>query len=352
MQTQCPHCDTRFRVTEFQVNAADGFVRCSICEEVFNAFEVAEQDEHQPSLLSPEQSQEDQPLTPGDEPPAEQVADDAISSNEFDLSEPESNDAESHQSENQDPENYQAECFEQGDNDFEKNETLSEQIPTSETIEESEKTKTDDFNKTTTSDDLQKDTFDFFAEDDNEHLSHVVPEKFKQSYTSDSASFLSNLLWGIGALLLTATLGIEYTWFNRDQLNQIPQLQAWTEQLCQRIECSDITMRNPAKIELVSRNVYSHPNEKNALMVDITIKNQADFAQPYPVMQITFSDVRGGNVAARRFLPSEYLPAEIQGEIQQADAQQALFEPDTNMTFTMEIQDPGKQAMTYEFDFL
>ena len=108
-------------------------------------------------------------------------------------------------------------------------------------------------------------------------------------------------------------------------------------------------MRNPAKIELISRNVYSHPNEKNALMVNITMKNHADFAQPYPIMQIKFSDVRGGNVAARRFLPAEYLPEELQRQ----DSQQLqLLEPDTNMTFTMEIQDPGKQAMTYEFDFL
>ncbi len=76
------------------------------------------------------------------------------------------------------------------------------------------------------------------------------------------------------------------------------------------------------------------------------MKNNADFAQPYPIMQINFSDVRGGNVAARRFLPGEYLPAEIQ----QSGSQ--LLESDTNMTFTMEIRDPGKQAMTYEFDFL
>jgi hypothetical protein len=141
---------------------------------------------------------------------------------------------------------------------------------------------------------------------------------------------------------------MEYIWFNRDQLNQMPQLQIWAEKLCQRFECKNISMRNPKKIELVSRNVYSHPNEKNALMVNITMKNLADFAQPYPVMQIKFSDVRGDNVAARRFLPSEYLPAEIR----QQTPQQQLFESDTNMTFTMEIQDPGKQAMTYEFDFL
>ena len=310
MQTQCPHCETRFRVTETQVNAADGFVRCSVCEEVFNAFEVAQQDEHQQSLLDQQALHESS---------SNEETERAEANPELDAS-------------------HINEQLEQTEDDTAQNDI-------DETVEEPAASETSD-------DDIRKDTFDFFAEDDDESSSHVVPEQFKKSYADGSGSFIGNLLWGIGALLLTATLGIEYAWFNRDQLNQIPQLQPWTERLCQYVECKDIAMRNPAKIKLVARNVYSHPNEKNALMVDITMKNQADFAQPYPVMQIKFSDVRGGDVAARRFLPDEYLPADIRDRRQRADSQQALFEPDTNMSFTIEIQDPGKQAMTYEFDFL
>ncbi|QKK10258.1 MAG: hypothetical protein HND59_00175 [Pseudomonadota bacterium] len=35
--TQCPHCDTRFRITEAQLDAAGGKARCSRCHRVFNA---------------------------------------------------------------------------------------------------------------------------------------------------------------------------------------------------------------------------------------------------------------------------------------------------------------------------
>ena len=84
-------------------------------------------------------------------------------------------------------------------------------------------------------------------------------------------------------------------------------------------------------------------------MVNVTMKNNADFAQPYPVMQIEFSDIRGGTVAARRFLPAEYLPVEAQ----HANTEQSrMLLPDTSSSITMEIQDPGRQAMTYEFNFL
>ena len=301
MQTQCPHCATRFRVTESQVNTADGYVRCSVCKEVFNAIEVAEADERQPSLLSQAHS-----------------TDGIDTSNNATL------------------------------DDLE----LSSDDPVDRIVDEppgDTEIESIDFNETSATDGLRKDAFDFFDEKSNESLSHVVPEKFKDTYNSGSSVLVSSLLWGVGTLLLTATLLIEYAWFNRDRLNQVPQLRPWSEKICQQIDCKDISMRDPAKIELISRNVYSHPNEKGALMVNVTMKNNAEFAQPFPVMQIHFSDVRGGSVAARRFLPDEYLPEELLSDTTDLPL---LLEPDTNMTFTMEIQDPGKQAMTYEFDFL
>ena len=302
MQTQCPHCTTKFRVTESQVNTADGYVRCSVCKEVFNAFEVVELDAQQPSLLS-----------------RQHPADDADSRNET---------TETHQ---------------QLTSDDDLEDSVDDDIASDTEFE------TVDFNKASATDDLRKDAFDFFDEESNESLNHVVPEKFKDTYASGSSVLVSSLLWGAGTLLLTATLLIEYAWFNRDKLNQVPQLQVWSEKICKQINCKNISMRDPAKIELISRNVYSHPNEKAALMVNVTMKNHAEFAQPYPVMQIHFSDVRGGSVAARRFVPEEYLPREFLSDKTDSPL---LLEPDSNMTFTMEIQDPGKQAMTYEFDFL
>jgi predicted Zn finger-like uncharacterized protein len=39
MFTRCPHCNTVFRITEEQLSAADGRVRCGRCRRVFNAGE-------------------------------------------------------------------------------------------------------------------------------------------------------------------------------------------------------------------------------------------------------------------------------------------------------------------------
>lgn len=291
MQTQCPHCETKFRVTEAQVQAADGFVRCGVCSEIFNAIEIAGKDKHQQSLLDTDT--ELQNIPPGENTEAEQ----------------------------------------------------SDVTIIEHSALESEPVEVNLHDETAAIDDTQKDTFDFFNDDDKES-GHVVPEKYRDSYSASSKSIMPTVLWSLGTLLLTITLLIEYTWFNRNQLSQVPELQTAVKKLCQRFECKDYSMRNPAKIELITRNIYSHPLQKDALMVNVTMKNNARFAQPYPVVQIDFSDIRGGTVAARRFFPEEYIPM-------QADTEALhLLQPDGETTVTLEIQDPGKQAMTYEFNFL
>ena len=276
MQTHCPQCGTQFRLTETQINIADGYVRCGICEEIFNVYEVANKtslkDDHQQSPLS---------SCDADKP--------------------------------------------------------SPDMAINVDIEASE---------TTVSDKYQKDTFDFFDKDSIELMEYVVPEKFREP---DSSSTASTVLWGIGFLLLTTSLLLEYLWFNRNQFIQVPEIQAEIETLCQTFECKKLSIRAPSRIELIARNIYSHPNEKDILLIDVTMRNNANFSQPYPVMQINFSDIRGNTVAARRFLATEYLPIEYkQGDNKQQD----LLAPNTSTSITMEIQDPGKQSKTYEFNFL
>ena len=294
MQTHCPHCDTRFRVTEEQINTADGFVRCGVCKEVFNAFEVASQDEKQPSLLDTE----------------------SVENNQHSLSEETDNNAEietqTAAADSTDIQNTNVEAINYGE--------------------------------TSAVEDAGKDTFDFFDETVNESLPHVVPDQFRETQ-SRPKSAISTILWSFACLVLTTTLSIEYIWFNRDQFNDVTAFKTIIDRACKQFTCDNVSFRDASKMELITRNVYSHPNEKNALIVDVTMKNNAEFAQPYPVLQIDFSDIRGNTVAARRFLPSDYLAI---GDTQQ----KRLLEPDASASVTLEIQDPGKQAMTYEFDFL
>jgi len=301
MQTQCPHCDTRFRVTESQVNIADGAVRCGVCKEVFNAFDVASQHEHQASLLSPTNNGQINPSEmPAQQPATSTIEDTDLSS---ELNEATANN--NNETENLENDNLESELLE--------------------------------------TEPLEADGFDLFNDDDSVSK-NLVPDSFRESPLEQPNNLISTLLWGVAVLLLSGTLILEYVWFNRDQFSDIPEVQTGLEKICAYIECKDLTIRAPGKIELISRNVYSHPNEKGALVINVTMKNNADFAQPYPIMQVDFSNIRGSIVAARRFHPVDYL---------QIDKEQLrLLQPSKSVSLSMEIKDPGKDAMTYEFNFL
>ena len=168
-----------------------------------------------------------------------------------------------------------------------------------------------------------------------------------EDYTSINGnrhySTAATTAWSLAILLLIAALAVEYIWFNQVELLQHPRWEPLTSRLCQLTDCERLQRRDASLVEMVSRNVYTHPNEKNALMISTTLVNQADFAQPHPDVQVDFSNVRGKLVASRRFTPEEYMPA--------VAAQPGLMAAGDTVNFGLEIRDPGKEAITYEFSF-
>ncbi|MFP4131272.1 MAG: DUF3426 domain-containing protein [Thiohalospira sp.] len=67
MYTQCPNCHSHFRVTAEQLRAADGRVRCGVCDTVFDALEHLEEalprTEPDPEAVAPPEP-EDRPQAP------------------------------------------------------------------------------------------------------------------------------------------------------------------------------------------------------------------------------------------------------------------------------------------------
>lgn len=178
----------------------------------------------------------------------------------------------------------------------------------------------------------------------DEPLRDIFPDKYR--HAESGKSVWSTITWSIASIALILSLIAEIAWFNRNQLHQNASLKPWIEQFCEISGCKLVAIREPEKIEMLNRNVYTHPNAKNALMVTVTVLNHAEHDQPYPDVQIDFSNVRGGLVAARRFTPEEYL------RLDHDSAQQAMIPAGSDASFTLEIQDPGKEALTYEFSFL
>ena len=72
--------------------------------------------------------------------------------------------------------------------------------------------------------------------------------------------------------------------------------------------------------------------------------NRADFEQPFPVLQMQFTDAGGRDIASRRFRPEEYLAGELAGV--------RLMPPQTPIHVGLSMLDPGPQANGYSLEFI
>ena len=57
-------------------------------------------------------------------------------------------------------------------------------------------------------------------------------------------------------------------------------------------------------IDIVNRDVRKHPRMQDVLLINVAFENRAAFIQPYPLLEVNFTDQSGNSVAMRRFRSS------------------------------------------------
>jgi predicted Zn finger-like uncharacterized protein len=261
MQTECPHCNTVFHVTEAQLEQAEGQVRCGHCLAVFTA---------------------DNPYS-----------------------------------------------------------TITYQT---------------DYNQNKTTEHLKSNTFkDLQIDiDDADHLlqeveqivADVIPPELRAETRKgkNRFGFVGTLILSLFIITGIAGIFLQYTYYNRNTLVKTTELRPWLNLMCYQLNCTLPAPKDLNKIALSSKNIFSHPNVKNALMVSASIINQADFAQAYPIIELRFENVRGKTIAGRRFTAIEYLGI--------PEDQISKMKPDVSININLEIKDPGSDMVSYEFSFL
>ena len=149
--------------------------------------------------------------------------------------------------------------------------------------------------------------------------------------------------WGLVWLGLTALLGGQVAWAQRFQLLADPGAGAWLRDTCRSLGCRLPLVPSVGQLHLIARDVEAHPSVPGALMISATVRNDAPFAQPYPVVSLVLADARGHRVAMRRLRPSEYLD--------DADSLRAGMAPGATTALVLEVEDPGNKAVAFEFGF-
>jgi hypothetical protein len=135
----------------------------------------------------------------------------------------------------------------------------------------------------------------------------------------------------------------QLAWAERDALVRNPVVGGWLRSSCAVLGCELPLVAAPAELRLLASNVQAHPSVPNALMISASVRNDADFTQPYPVLTITLSDAQGQRLAMRRLQPQEYLD---DGAILRRG-----LAPGASAVLLLEVEDPGDKAVAFEFGF-
>lgn len=108
-------------------------------------------------------------------------------------------------------------------------------------------------------------------------------------------------------------------------------------------EILGINRYEPEKIQMINHNVFMHPIEKGVLLISASMKNNANFDQKFPILEVRLNDSQNKLVALRRFTPSEYM--------ENYDSSM-LLKKNIVTTLKLKIKDPGNEATRFQFHFL
>jgi predicted Zn finger-like uncharacterized protein len=147
--------------------------------------------------------------------------------------------------------------------------------------------------------------------------------------------------WWLGALVLALGLALQLGWIFRAPLLADARLREAAEALCRRANCALPTIDDRSRITLVDHSVEPHPSRPHALKITGVLLNQSPLPQSLPLVELVLSDTGGRRVAMRRFLPAEYLD----------ERRPDRLEPGRDVRIDLEVEDPGGDAVNFQFAF-
>ena len=265
--TQCPTCSTRFRVSQQQLDAYHGMVRCGRCQAVFNAAEYLHEEEPSPQL--------DLPIMLEEVAPEESVA--PAESNDTTANEPAA------LAEEELPEQH-AEALQQPEAT-----PQAEAPPHSEEVPEQ----------------LPPETFP-----------EPVAEQPVEPPASEDEEFLAARPkkkgpwwpWALaGFVLLLILLGQAAYFFRIGLAARLPGLKPALVGYCSLLDCQVPLPRDPDLMSIDASDLEASSDHANVIILTATLRNNARYAQAYPDLELTLNDTSGKPVARRIFHPVDYL---------------------------------------------
>lgn len=146
---------------------------------------------------------------------------------------------------------------------------------------------------------------------------------------------------GLLAILLGIFLPLQYMWQHQSHLLQNPMWRPASQAICSIARCALPPRTDLTALRNERLRVAPHSTNSDYLQVDMQLFNAAPFSQPFPVLELSFTDIRGQVVAADLLQPADYLPAANLPAAQ-------LLAANSMRPLTLTLLNPGEHAVNYQ----
>lgn len=274
--TRCPECDTRFKVSDEQLAAHEGLVRCGRCQNVFNARQHLQAEEPSPQLSLPI----GEPSAAADDPVSDttQPALDKVATPDTENFGP-ATDAEPAPAETAEPENGNA-----GEDPVIDGEPVPPKlrpIPDFSELEDEPATLAQQVR---------------FVDDPEESVAPPAPAARKHKAAITLAVLLVLLLFAQGIHFFRHTLAAS-----------LPGLKPMLNSYCALLSCTVDLPRELDALSIESSELEADAKLVNVITLHVLLRNRSGHAQAWPSLELTLTDLRDQVIARRAFHPADYL---------------------------------------------
>jgi len=172
---------------------------------------------------------------------------------------------------------------------------------------------------------------------DDDEVSGAAPKP------SRAARFFVRTAWLLGGLIVGAVIIVNVAEFAGQPVIEQEEIDAAKVALGLEEPPRREIFRDLELIHLVSRRLAANPERPGFLTLEATIVNRASRSQPYPSIEVILFDAGGARLSSHEFPPSNYLSG--------SSAPGATMAPHAYLPLSLQLEDPGVQAVGFELNF-
>ncbi|MGH8062877.1 MAG: DUF3426 domain-containing protein [Pseudoxanthomonas sp.] len=143
-------------------------------------------------------------------------------------------------------------------------------------------------------------------------------------------------------VVLSLTLALQVLLADRARLAADATWRPLISHLCGALGCSVPPWHQPGAFAMLSRDVSPIAGSVGGLNVQATFRNDARWAQDWPMLLLSLSDADGRVLGSRAFTPREYLGA---------TATQTELSPGQSAQIALQLHEPDPDVVAFTFDF-